>query len=117
MPEKTSGPFPLDEQFDRRDVTEGYPGQPMRLGLRVLDETVPGAGRQGRDLAHRRDGRLLGVRRQRWRQGRGPRHDVPSRNADRRRRRHRRVPHHLSRLVFGSSGAHPPSRISTTRPC
>jgi len=46
MPEKTSGPFPLDEQFDRRDVTEGYPGQPMRLGLRVLDETcapVPGA--------------------------------------------------------------------------
>jgi protocatechuate 3,4-dioxygenase beta subunit len=45
MPEKTAGPFPLDEQFDRRDVTEGYPGQPMRLGLRVLDEScapVPG---------------------------------------------------------------------------
>ncbi len=37
MPEKTAGPFPLDQQFDRRDVTEGYPGQPMRLGLRVLD--------------------------------------------------------------------------------
>jgi protocatechuate 3,4-dioxygenase beta subunit len=46
MPEKTAGPFPLDQQFDRRDVTEGYPGQPMRLGLRVLDEScaaVPGA--------------------------------------------------------------------------
>jgi len=46
MPEKTSGPFPLDQQFDRRDITEGVPGQPMRLGLRVLDEScapVPGA--------------------------------------------------------------------------
>src|SRR4051794_5623538 len=36
-PEKTSGPFPLDEQFDRRDITEGVAGQPMRLGLRVVD--------------------------------------------------------------------------------
>jgi protocatechuate 3,4-dioxygenase beta subunit len=46
MPEKTAGPFPLDQQFDRRDITEGYPGQPMRLGVRVLDATcsaVPGA--------------------------------------------------------------------------
>jgi protocatechuate 3,4-dioxygenase beta subunit len=46
MPEKTAGPFPLDQQFDRRDVTEGLPGQPVRLGLRVLDEScaaVPGA--------------------------------------------------------------------------
>jgi protocatechuate 3,4-dioxygenase beta subunit len=46
MPEKTAGPFPLDEQFDRSDVTEGLPGQPMRLGLRVVDDScapVPGA--------------------------------------------------------------------------
>ncbi len=46
MPEKTSGPFPLDEQFDRSDVTEGLPGQPMRLGLRVIDQScapLPGA--------------------------------------------------------------------------
>jgi protocatechuate 3,4-dioxygenase beta subunit len=46
MPDKTAGPFPLDQQFDRRDVTEGLPGQPMRLGLRVVDKTcaaVPGA--------------------------------------------------------------------------
>ena len=46
MPEKTAGPFPLDEQFDRRDVTEGVPGHPMRLGLRVVDAScapVPGA--------------------------------------------------------------------------
>ncbi|HEY0517907.1 MAG TPA: hypothetical protein VGC84_00330 [Ilumatobacteraceae bacterium] len=46
MPEKTAGPFPLDQQFNRSDITEGYPGQPVRLGLRVLDEScapVPGA--------------------------------------------------------------------------
>lgn len=46
IPEKTAGPFPLDQQFDRRDVTEGLPGHPMRLGLRVVDKTcaaVPGA--------------------------------------------------------------------------
>ncbi len=35
--EQIAGPFPLDEQFNRRDITEGYVGQPMRLGLRVVD--------------------------------------------------------------------------------
>lgn len=45
LPEQMAGPFPLDEQFDRRDITEGYPGQPMRLGLRVIDEScLPIAG-------------------------------------------------------------------------
>jgi protocatechuate 3,4-dioxygenase beta subunit len=46
MPDKTAGPFPLDQQFDRRDVTEDLPGHPMRLGLRVVDKAcaaVPGA--------------------------------------------------------------------------
>ncbi|UDY34088.1 dioxygenase family protein [Dermatobacter hominis] len=46
LPEQTAGPFPLDEQFDRSDVTEGRPGHPMRLGLRVVDADcapVPGA--------------------------------------------------------------------------
>lgn len=46
LPEQMAGPFPLDEQFDRRDITEGLPGQPMRLGLRVVDSAcapVPGA--------------------------------------------------------------------------
>ena len=46
LPEQTAGPFPLEEQFDRRDITEGYPGQPMRLGFRVVDQRcapVPGA--------------------------------------------------------------------------
>lgn len=45
VPETTSGPFPLDEQFLRRDITEGYPGHPVRLGLRVVDASCrPVAG-------------------------------------------------------------------------
>jgi protocatechuate 3,4-dioxygenase beta subunit len=36
-PEKTAGPFPLDEQLDRSDITEGIAGHPLRLGLRVVD--------------------------------------------------------------------------------
>lgn len=46
LPEQTAGPFPLDEQFVRRDITEGVDGRPMRLGFRVVDDTcsaVPGA--------------------------------------------------------------------------
>ncbi len=44
-PEKTAGPFPLDQQFDRSDITEGVPGHPLRLGLRVLDANcAPVAG-------------------------------------------------------------------------
>ena len=38
LPEQMAGPFPLDEQFPRRDITEGLPGHPLRLGLRVVDE-------------------------------------------------------------------------------
>lgn len=37
LPELTAGPFPLDRQFLRRDVTEGEPGHPLRLGLRLVD--------------------------------------------------------------------------------
>lgn len=45
LPESTAGPFPLDEQFDRRDITEGVPGHPLRLGLRVVDAAcAPVAG-------------------------------------------------------------------------
>lgn len=45
-PSTTAGPFPTLEQLDRRDVTEGYPGHPLRLGIRVVDDAcnpVPGA--------------------------------------------------------------------------
>lgn len=45
LPEQTAGPFPLDQQFDRRDITEGYPGHPLRLGFRVVDDAcAPVAG-------------------------------------------------------------------------
>jgi protocatechuate 3,4-dioxygenase beta subunit len=45
LPEQTAGPFPLDEQLDRRDITEGSAGQPMRLGFRVVgDDCAPVAG-------------------------------------------------------------------------
>jgi hypothetical protein len=37
LPEQTPGPFPLEEQFDRRDITEGVDGRSMRLGFRVVD--------------------------------------------------------------------------------
>lgn len=37
LPESASGPFPTVEQLERRDVTEGYPGHPLRLGVRVVD--------------------------------------------------------------------------------
>lgn len=46
LPEQMAGPFPLDEQYVRRDITEGYPGHPLRLGFRVVDgdcTPVPGA--------------------------------------------------------------------------
>lgn len=39
LPPSPAGPFGLREQFVRRDVTEGYPGHPLRLGLRVADDT------------------------------------------------------------------------------
>ena len=37
LPEMSPGPVGLEQQFDRRDITEGYPGHPLRLGLRVRD--------------------------------------------------------------------------------
>ena len=45
-PESTTGPFPSLELLDRRDIHEGYPGHPLRLGVRVVDaecQPVPGA--------------------------------------------------------------------------
>jgi protocatechuate 3,4-dioxygenase beta subunit len=38
-PDSTAGPFPLEEQFDRYDITEGSPGHPLRIGVRVLDSS------------------------------------------------------------------------------
>lgn len=46
-PDSTAGPFPSREQLNRRDITEGYPGHPLRLGMRVVDDGCqPVAGAQ-----------------------------------------------------------------------
>ena len=45
-PEQTEGPFYIDVGLDRRDITEGLEGHPLRLGVRVVDadcNAVPGA--------------------------------------------------------------------------
>lgn len=45
-PATTAGPFPSPELLERRDITEGYPGHPLRLGIRVVDrdcQPIPGA--------------------------------------------------------------------------
>jgi protocatechuate 3,4-dioxygenase beta subunit len=45
-PEQTEGPFYLDVGLERRDITEGVAGHPLRLGVRVVDadcNPVPGA--------------------------------------------------------------------------
>lgn len=46
LPSSAEGPFPSIDLLDRRDITEGYPGHPLRLGLRVVDaecNPMPGA--------------------------------------------------------------------------
>jgi protocatechuate 3,4-dioxygenase beta subunit len=45
-PEQTEGPFYADVGLERRDITEGLAGHPLRLGVRVVDEqcaALPGA--------------------------------------------------------------------------
>lgn len=47
FPETTRGPFYLDPEYDRRDITEGEPGLPFRLRVQVLGvdncEPIPSA--------------------------------------------------------------------------
>ncbi|HWM21355.1 MAG TPA: hypothetical protein VNO51_16800, partial [Ilumatobacteraceae bacterium] len=46
FPELTAGPFPSLELMERRDITEGMTGHPLRVGIQVVDEScspVPGA--------------------------------------------------------------------------
>ncbi len=45
-PEQMEGPFYLAGDMVRRDITDGLPGHPLRLGVRVVDaacEPIPGA--------------------------------------------------------------------------
>ena len=46
LPDLTQGPFPTIEQIERRDITEGRAGLPLRVGIQVVDEScvpIPGA--------------------------------------------------------------------------
>ncbi|HEU4842229.1 MAG TPA: hypothetical protein VFT09_12325, partial [Ilumatobacteraceae bacterium] len=46
LPDLTQGPFPTIEQIERRDITEGHAGLPLRVGVQVVDESctpIPGA--------------------------------------------------------------------------
>ena len=45
-PEGRTGPFPSPELIERRTIHEGFPGHPLRLGIRVVDgdwEPIPDA--------------------------------------------------------------------------
>ena len=37
-PSAGAGPFPNLDKLDRRDIGEGYPGHPLRIGFRIVDE-------------------------------------------------------------------------------
>ncbi len=39
LPELTAGPFPTKVQMERRDITEGHDGEPLRVGILVVDES------------------------------------------------------------------------------
>ncbi|HEX4981438.1 MAG TPA: hypothetical protein VFV63_07060 [Ilumatobacteraceae bacterium] len=39
FPELTEGPFPSIELLERRDITEGMTGHPLRVGIQVVDES------------------------------------------------------------------------------
>lgn len=39
LPELTAGPFPSIELIERRDITEGMTGHPLRVGIQVVDES------------------------------------------------------------------------------
>ena len=46
LPDLTQGPFPTIEQIERRDITEGHAGLPLRVGVQVVDGScvpIPGA--------------------------------------------------------------------------
>jgi protocatechuate 3,4-dioxygenase beta subunit len=39
LPDLTQGPYPTIEQIERRDITEGKAGLPLRVGIQVVDES------------------------------------------------------------------------------
>lgn len=46
LPDLTQGPYPTTTQIERRDITEGHEGHPLRVGVQVVDSScapIPGA--------------------------------------------------------------------------
>lgn len=46
IPEVMEGPFPTKVQMERRNITEGHVGEPLRVGIQVVDKAckpIPGA--------------------------------------------------------------------------
>ena len=46
-PETTEGPYWVDEQLKRADVTEGQPGVPLKLALGVYEADAASSAYQG----------------------------------------------------------------------
>ena len=90
-PETTEGPYYLDPELVRTDITEGLPGAPLQLLLQVVDRNLPAdRGGAGGRLALRRRRQLLRLRPAGERPDpRHPRRDLHARHAVRRRRRGR----------------------------
>ena len=46
LPDLTQGPYPTTTQIERRDITEGHDGHPLRVGVQIVDASctpIPGA--------------------------------------------------------------------------
>jgi protocatechuate 3,4-dioxygenase beta subunit len=46
LPDLTQGPYPTVTQIERRDITEGHEGHPLRVGVQIVDSScapIPGA--------------------------------------------------------------------------
>ena len=46
LPDLTQGPYPTTTQIERRDITEGHEGHPLRVGVQIVDSScapIPGA--------------------------------------------------------------------------
>ena len=40
LPDLTQGPYPTTTQIERRDITEGHDGHPLRVGVQIVDASA-----------------------------------------------------------------------------
>ena len=100
-PETTEGPFYFDPELERADITEGRDGIPLSVRLQVVDQNCRPIEKARVDIWHcDAKGHYSGY------PGQGDGRDVDTTGEKflrgwlaHRRRRHRRLQHHLSRLV------------------